>query len=95
MTDIQLRHGDVSDQIKKMESALQALNLPTFHAGDFGRNQTGFSAAFTAGEAMLEQIVSEYVQIVQKNLADTQANVDYMKSQDEAIKRITTGNLPT
>ena len=44
---------------------------------------------------MLEQIVSEYVQIVQKNLADTQANVDYMKSQDEAIKRITTGNLPT
>ncbi len=95
MTTIRLKHDDVTSQIKKMESALQALKLEGFTPGDFGRNRTGFSSSFTEGEAFLEQTVSEYIQIIQKNLADTQANVDYMKMQDEAIQRITTGSLPS
>jgi hypothetical protein len=87
MTYIQLKHSDVMAQVDQVKAALDALKLDAFNASDFGRNENGFSTSFTEGEAFVEMLLSQYIQVLEKNILDTRANVDLLKQQDEAMTR--------
>lgn len=88
MTHIQLKHADAVAQIERMQTALNAVQLETFNPSDLGRNDSGISANFMDGEAYVEMLMNQYIELLQKNLLDTRANVDLLKRQDEAITRL-------
>jgi hypothetical protein len=51
-----------------------------------GRNHFAATSAWQEGEQMMAQLLDTYLSGVQKNIADTQANVALLQRQDEAIK---------
>ncbi|MBM7691964.1 hypothetical protein JOC77_001374 [Peribacillus deserti] len=85
MQTIKLNFDAVMQQLDDIKHALGALNLPGPSAGSLGQNQLEFTATYLEREARIHKSMTEYIQVVQKNIEDTRANVELLKKQDEAI----------
>ncbi|MCO7126473.1 YwqI/YxiC family protein [Sporolactobacillus shoreicorticis] len=84
MVQIELNTHVTEGRIAAAEQARQGV-VP-LQAVSCGRNRLAATAAYQEGEQMMEQLLSAYLAGVQKNIADTQANVALLQRQDEAIK---------
>lgn len=83
MTQIKLNHAEMIKQLDEIKRALDALVLDG--PDDVGQNKLDFTEKWLEREEMIQQFVSQYVTIVQKNVEDTRVNLDSLKEQDEAI----------
>lgn len=83
MTQIKLNHAEMMKQLDEIKRALDALVLDG--PDDVGQNKLDFTEKWLEREEMIQQFVSQYVTIVQKNVEDTRVNLDSLKEQDEAI----------
>jgi hypothetical protein len=84
MYQIELNHSVVSGRIDEAEQALGQVARPS--SASSGRNRLAVTAAWQEGEQRMVQLLSAYLAGVRKNIADTRANVDLLKRQDEVIK---------
>ncbi|MFX3617462.1 MAG: DUF5344 family protein [Sporolactobacillus sp.] len=84
MVEIELQHANVSGRLEQATQAVERVTLPGVpHSGN---NQLAFSDSWSENEGILQQLLSAYQAAVRKNIADTQANVDLLKRQDEVIR---------
>lgn len=84
MVQIELNTHVTEGRIVAAEHARQGV-LP-LKSVSCGRNHLAATSAWQEGEQMMAQLLSAYLSGVQKNIADTQANVALLQRQDEAIK---------
>ncbi|WKB35764.1 DUF5344 family protein [Terrilactibacillus sp. S3-3] len=84
MFEIELHHSLVSSRLENVGHALGQASLPALPLSD--GNQLAFTTSWDENENILQKLLSAYQAAVRKNLADTQANVDSLKRQDEVIR---------
>jgi hypothetical protein len=84
MFQIELNTHVTEGRIAAAEQARQGV-VP-LQSVSCGRNHLATTAAWQEGEQMMAQLLSAYLAGVQKNIADTQANVALLQRQDEAIQ---------
>ncbi|MBP3041623.1 YwqI/YxiC family protein [Bacillaceae bacterium Marseille-Q3522] len=85
MNTIKMYHSELMGQLKIAEQALHHVELPHFPSDQLGKNQLSFTEKWLEREDFLVKMIAEYLEIVDKNLEDTRANIDLIKKQDEAI----------
>ncbi|MCD7035551.1 YwqI/YxiC family protein [Metabacillus sp. GX 13764] len=85
MPEIKLNHAEVTGQLNNMKNALNALKLPSPSESAIGQNMLDFTEAWLDREENIHQLLSMYITAVEKNIEDTQSNIDSLKKQDEAI----------
>jgi hypothetical protein len=85
MATIKLKHEIVMKTLDETKAALDFVILAEPSAGALGQNVLGYTKGWLEREKTIHLMVSQYVEIVRKNLEDTRANVDLLKEQDEAM----------
>ncbi|MED3688133.1 YwqI/YxiC family protein [Peribacillus butanolivorans] len=85
MATIKLNHSAVTKQVNQVKTALGTVTLGNLPADELGNNKLEFTSKWIDREANLEKVFERYIKIVQKNVEDTQANIDLLKEQDDAI----------
>ncbi|MBK5441500.1 MULTISPECIES: YwqI/YxiC family protein [Peribacillus] len=85
MATIKLNHPAVTKQVNQVKTALGTVTLGNLPADELGKNKLEFTSKWIDREANLEKVFERYIKIVQKNVEDTQANIDLLKEQDDAI----------
>lgn len=85
MAEIKLDHAQVTAQLNNVKSALLALKLPSPSPGAIGQNMLDFTDKWLEREEQIHKLLEMYITAVQKNVDDTQSNIDSLKKQDEAI----------
>lgn len=84
MVEIQLQYAHVSGRLAQATQAVERVTLPDIPVS--GNNQLAFTASWSENEGILQQLLSAYQSAVRKSIADTQANVDLLRHQDEVIR---------
>ncbi|MCL1631248.1 YwqI/YxiC family protein [Sporolactobacillus sp. CPB3-1] len=84
MVQIELNSSVTDSRINEAERALRA--VPMLKSISCGHNHLAATSAWQEGEQMMRQLLSAYVAGVQKNIADTRANVALLRRQDEVIR---------
>lgn len=85
MGTIQVKHDDIIKKLAKVKDALSALQLATPNLQSLGNNSLDFSEQWKTREASIASDISEYIEVVAKNIEDTRSSVDSIQQQDEAI----------
>ncbi|ASN07408.1 hypothetical protein CFK40_14165 [Virgibacillus necropolis] len=85
--EIRLDYAAVMSELDKVKQALEALQLAQTSEGLYGQNNLNYTDQWLDRENRLHATFQQYIQIVQKNIEDTKANVTMLKNQDEAINR--------
>ncbi|PEJ37535.1 hypothetical protein CN689_01165 [Peribacillus butanolivorans] len=85
MATIKLNHPAVTKQVNQVKTALGTVTHGNLPADELGNNKLEFTSKWIDREANLEKVFERYIKIVQKNVEDTQANIDLLKEQDDAI----------
>ncbi|OIK09010.1 DUF5344 family protein [Bacillus sp. MUM 13] len=85
--EIKLKHDAVISQLFKTKTALEALTLNTPAKNAAGSNKLDFTSHWLEREEEIAELVKGYTAIAQKSIEDTNAGVDLMKHQDEAMIR--------
>ncbi|MFF2288253.1 DUF5344 family protein [Peribacillus butanolivorans] len=85
MATIKLNHPAVTKQVNQVKIALGTVTLGNLPADELGKNKHEFTSKWIDREANLEKVFERYIKIVQKNVEDTQANIELLKEQDDAI----------
>ncbi|WKB36323.1 DUF5344 family protein [Terrilactibacillus sp. S3-3] len=86
MYAIQLNDETVADRLDEAKRALASLAMEKIATHALGRNQIIFTEQLMTREKTFQSLLEKYIhQGVQKNIADTEANVQLLKRQDEAI----------
>ncbi|GAE94704.1 hypothetical protein JCM21714_3886 [Gracilibacillus boraciitolerans JCM 21714] len=83
-TEIKLHFPSVMAQLEHARSCLSRLDLPK-PANAFSRNELAFTDEWLEREEMIHSFLLQYIETVEKNLADTRESVRKLKEQDEAI----------
>ncbi|AIF42594.1 MULTISPECIES: YwqI/YxiC family protein [Virgibacillus] len=86
-SEIRLEIESVLSEIDDAKQALQEVQLTGASEDAYGKNRLNYTDQWLEREKNLEELLKQYMQVVEKNLADTVANVKTLKEQDEAIKR--------
>ncbi|MGE7602799.1 YwqI/YxiC family protein [Peribacillus sp. NPDC097675] len=94
MTTIKLNHSAVTKQVSQVKTAVDGTTIGALPADQLGNNDLNFTSKWEERETNLEKTFNQYLTIVKKNLEDTQANVDLLKEQDEAITHTAQGYQP-
>ncbi|TYR78805.1 hypothetical protein FZC66_17395 [Priestia megaterium] len=84
---IKLNHEAVTSQLKKVSNAKGAVSFSALSASDIGKNTLDITQKWQQQEQEIQQLMTEYIQMLTKSIEDTQANVDLLKQQDEAMAR--------
>jgi Family of unknown function (DUF5344) len=87
MVEIKLNYEAVMKELEEVKSALANVKLVTPNSSLLGKNKLDFTTYWLEREARIHQLINEYVEVVEKNIEDTKANVQSLKEQDEAITR--------
>ncbi|MGM7723470.1 YwqI/YxiC family protein [Metabacillus sp. Hm71] len=87
MVTIKLNYEAVMRELDEVKSALANVKIAPPEAGSLGQNRLDFTTYWLEREARIHQLINEYVEVVEKNVEDTKANVRSLKEQDEAITR--------
>jgi hypothetical protein len=87
MAEIKLNYETVMKELNEVKSALANVKITPPQASTLGENQLDFTKYWLERETRIHQLINEYVEIVEKNIEDTKANVRSLKEQDEAITR--------
>jgi hypothetical protein len=87
MVTIKLNYEAVIKELNEVKSALANVTIEPPQSSDLGKNRLDFTTYWLEREARIHQLISEYVEVVEKNIEDTKANVRSLKEQDEAITR--------
>lgn len=85
--EIKLEYNSVMSELGKAREKLLALTLPSPNEGSLGRNQLNYTDVWLERELNLNAILEIYIEAVNKNIEDTEANVTMLRDQDEAIQR--------
>jgi len=85
MYAIQLNDETVADRLDEAKRALASLAMEKIATHALGRNQIIFTEQLMTREKTFQSLLEKYIEGVQKNIADTEANVQLLKRQDEAI----------
>ncbi|GGL43278.1 DUF5344 family protein [Sporolactobacillus putidus] len=83
MVQIELHHSVVSGRLDEAGQALGQLSLSALSG--LGKNQLVFTGEWQNEEQRIHRLLSAYREGVRKTIADTRANVDLLKRQDEVI----------
>ncbi|SHM58125.1 YwqI/YxiC family protein [Gracilibacillus kekensis] len=83
-TEIKLNFPSVMSELAHAKSCLSRLDLPK-PANTFSRNELAFTDEWLEREEMIHSFLLQYIETVEKNLADTRESVRKLKEQDEAI----------
>ncbi len=83
-TEIKLHFPSVMAQLAHTKSCLSRLDLPK-PANTFSRNELAFTDEWLEREEMIHSFLLQYIETVEKNLADTRESVRKLKEQDDAI----------
>lgn len=86
-TEIKLDYDHVINTIEQAEDKLPPLFLTNVFKGITGQNELQFIESWLEREEGIRELLKLYVEIVEKNIEDTKANVKTIKDQDEAITR--------
>ncbi|WP_353947838.1 DUF5344 family protein [Sporolactobacillus sp. Y61] len=84
MGQIALNHGQVSGRLDEAKAAANQLSLKD--PSGRGSNRLAITTDWESKEAMVQQLLTIYIEGLQNNIADTKANVDLLKRQDEVIR---------
>ncbi|MBM7703047.1 DUF5344 family protein [Metabacillus iocasae] len=87
MSTIKLNYESVTSQLKQVTSAKETISLSSSGMNQLGQNHLAMTEKWKEQEQAIQQLVQQYVQAVTKNIEDTQANIDLLKKQDEAMIR--------
>jgi hypothetical protein len=87
MGTIKLNYVTVMKSLNDARYALETVNIQAPSSGSLGQNKLDFTERWLDREANIQKMVQQYVNVVQKNLEDTRANVELLKEQDEAMVR--------
>ncbi|MBZ5750034.1 MULTISPECIES: YwqI/YxiC family protein [Metabacillus] len=87
MVEIKLNYDAVMKELNEVKSALANVTIATSQSSSLGENRLDFTTYWLEREARIHQLINEYVEVVEKNVEDTKANVRSLKEQDEAITR--------
>lgn len=85
MVEIKLNYEAVMKELNEVKAALQHVKIDPPQASTLGKNKLDFTTYWLEREARIHQLINEYVEVVEKNIEDTKANVHSLKEQDEAI----------
>ncbi|WKB36495.1 DUF5344 family protein [Terrilactibacillus sp. S3-3] len=85
MYAIQLNDETVADRLDEAKRTLAPLAMEKMATHVLGRNQLIFTEQLMTREKTFQSLLEKYIEGVQKNIADTEANVQLLKRQDEAI----------
>lgn len=86
-TIIKLNYKAVTSEIKSVTSAKDSISFPEFSADEIGKNVLDITTKWKEQEVAISNLVTQYIQVLTKNLEDTQKNVDLLKEQDESMVR--------
>lgn len=86
-TEIKLDYNHVINTLEKAEQTLPPLFMTNVFEGINGQNKMAFIEEWLKREASIRELLKQYVEIVEKNIADTKDNVKTIKDQDEAMTR--------
>ena len=87
MVEIKLNYDAVMKELNEVKAALANVTIVIPQSSNLGENQLDFTNYWLEREARIHQLINEYVEVVEKNVEDTKANVRSLKEQDEAITR--------
>lgn len=85
MGTIQVKHNDIIKKLAKVNDALSALQFSNPNLQSLGNNSLDFTEQWKTREESIASDISNYINIVAKNIEDTRSNVDSIQQQDEAI----------
>ncbi|MGP4041759.1 YwqI/YxiC family protein [Gracilibacillus sp. D59] len=85
-TEIKLHFNSVMGQLENARQSLSQLELPK-PKDTYCKNELQFTKEWLEREKMIHEFLLQYIETVEKNLADTRENVRMLKEQDEAIGR--------
>ncbi len=85
-TEIKLHFHSVMAQLENARNCLSQLELPK-PTDTYGKNELKFTNEWLEREEMIHEFLFQYIETVEKNLADTRESVKKLKEQDEAIGR--------
>ncbi|MBU5465787.1 YwqI/YxiC family protein [Virgibacillus sp. MSJ-26] len=86
-SEIKLDYEHVISTLENAEQALPPLFLSNVYEGINGANKLEFIEQWLEREEGIRELLNQYIEIVEKNIEDTKANVKTIKEQDEAITR--------
>jgi len=86
-SEIKLDYEHVISTLENAEQALPSLFLSNVYEGINGANKLEFIEQWLEREEGIRELLNQYIEIVEKNIEDTKANVKTIKEQDEAITR--------
>ncbi|MEH3001180.1 YwqI/YxiC family protein [Bacillus pumilus] len=84
MGQIKLNYQTVMNQLDEVSQAVEDLMMKKA-ADKAGENSLEFVTKWTAREAEVNEMVSNFKEALIKNVQDTRSNVKTLKEQDEAI----------
>lgn len=84
MGQIKLNYQTVMNQLDEVSQAVEDLMMKKA-ADKVGENSLEFVTKWTAREAEVNEMVSNFKEALIKNVQDTRSNVKTLKEQDEAI----------
>nr|MDF9460303.1 YwqI/YxiC family protein [Bacillus pumilus] len=84
MGQIKLNYQTVMNQLDEVSQAVEALMMKKAR-DKAGENSLEFVTKWTAREAEVNEMVSNFKEALIKNVQDTRSNVKTLKEQDEAI----------
>ena len=87
MVTIKLDYQEVIKELREVQSALANVNIANPESSNLGKNKLDFTTIWLERERRIQQLIDQYVEVVEKNVEDTKANVRSLKEQDEAIGR--------
>ncbi|WP_079708995.1 YwqI/YxiC family protein [Paraliobacillus ryukyuensis] len=82
--EIKLHFQTVMTQLEQAKTYLAQLELPK-PTDTYGRNELLFTEEWLEREALIHDFLLQYMDVVEKNLADTKENIRMLKEQDEVI----------
>jgi len=85
MGTIKLNYVPVTQQIKKVAAAKDNLELSPAGSDDVGKNTLQITEKWKQHEREIQELVTQYMQVLNKNIQDTQDSVELLKKQDESI----------
>lgn len=85
MTVIKLDYETVIQTLEEIDRVIGKLSLPSLSPDTLGQNQLNFTTQWLLREETIHTLVTQYKEVVLKNVDDTKANVDLLKEQDETM----------
>lgn len=85
--EIKMNFEEVAHVLDQMGESIALLKLPMVYNGINGQNQLEFLEEWTERESQIRSFLIQYIAIVEQSIADTKANAQLLKDQDEAIGR--------